>query len=97
MRRYLQKFSGEGTQGAEYYSHIINERNFDRISSLLDSTTGTVALGGNKDRSSRFFAPTVVTNVTKADSLLSEELFGPILPIIEAEFETAIEMINECA
>lgn len=93
--RYFQKFSGGASQDTDYYTHLISDRSFDRLTRLLGETKGQVVYGGDTDRSSRYFGPTVVKNVTKADSLMSEELFGPILPVISADLDTAIKTINE--
>ncbi|TVY21156.1 Aldehyde dehydrogenase 3 [Lachnellula arida] len=75
------------------YCKIINERNFDRLASLLDKTQGKLVCGGKRDRSTCFFDPTVVRDVTTSDSLLSEELFGPILPVIKANHVDAYKTI----
>ena len=79
----------DGHEQPEYYTHIINERNFDRLDRLLTQTSGQILYGGKRDRNTRFFGPTIVT-VRPDDVLLSEELFGPILPIVEADLDTAI-------
>lgn len=79
----------------EYYTHIINDRNFDRLDRLLNSTSGSIVYGGQRDRTNRFFAPTVVTGVKPSDSLFSEELFGPILPILDADLDTAFSITQQ--
>ena len=54
-----------------------------------------IITGGETDKRQRFIAPTIVTNVTASDSLMSEELFGPILPIMIVKSEDeAIDFIN---
>ncbi|OOO15091.1 Aldehyde Dehydrogenase [Aspergillus oryzae] len=78
----------------KYYSHIINERNFDRLERLLQNTSGNVVYSGQRNRDDLSFSPTIVTDIEIGDSLLSEELFGPILPIIDADLDTAISVIN---
>ncbi|KAE8371593.1 Aldehyde/histidinol dehydrogenase [Aspergillus bertholletiae] len=85
---------GDREQLPEYYSHIINERNFDRLERLLQGTSGKVVYSGQRNREDLSFGPTIVADVALGDSLLSEELFGPILPIIEADLDTAISVIN---
>lgn len=90
LSRYFDTFLGGKSNNPEYYTHIINERNFDRLDNLLKQTSGKIVYGGQRDRQSRYFAPTVVTGVKPGDSLLSEEIFGPILPIVDADFDTAI-------
>ncbi|RAK87674.1 aldehyde dehydrogenase [Aspergillus costaricaensis CBS 115574] len=87
---YFDEFTGGRDNKPDYYSRIINERNFDRLESLLDRTSGKVIYGGIRDRQNRYFGPTIVVGVSPDDPLLSEELFGPILPIIDADLDTAI-------
>jgi aldehyde dehydrogenase (NAD+) len=75
------------------YGRIINERHFDRVSALLDS--GRTVFGGQRDRSSRYIAPTVLADVKPDEPAMLEEIFGPVLPIVEVEGpEEAIAFIN---
>jgi aldehyde dehydrogenase (NAD+) len=90
LSRHFDTFLGGRDIQPDYSTHIINERNFDRLDSLLQRTSGKIVYGGQRDRQSRYFATTIVTGVKPGDSLLSEELFGPILPIVDADFDTAI-------
>jgi aldehyde dehydrogenase (NAD+) len=64
---------------------IINARNFDRLRKLLDDTVragAKVEIGGATDADQRYIAPTVLTGVTPDAAVMSEEIFGPILPIL---------------
>ncbi|MBL9017694.1 MAG: aldehyde dehydrogenase family protein [Myxococcales bacterium] len=64
---------------------IINGRNFDRLKKLLDDSVAQgarVEVGGQTDAQDRYIAPTVLTNVTGDTAIMSEEIFGPILPIL---------------
>ena len=89
-----EKFEGGGKGGlATQMGHIVNERNYDRLSGLLDKTKGKIVCGGVGDRPKLAFKPTVVDNVSTQDALLSEELFGPILPVIEADYNEATRVI----
>jgi len=93
LKQNFDKFLGEAAQQAEF-SRIVNERNFDRVSKLVDNTKGTIVYGGKNDKSARFIHPTVISDVKLEDSMLSEEIFGPVLPIITANVEEAISHIN---
>jgi aldehyde dehydrogenase (NAD+) len=73
---------------------IINQRNYDRLASLLGKTKGKIAYGGHCSAATLTMSLTVVTDVTLDDSLMSEELFGPICPVIKADYQTAIRTIN---
>ncbi len=76
------------------YGRIINERHFDRVAALLDS--GRVVIGGRYERAERYIAPTVLAEVDPHSPVMLEEIFGPILPIIEVSgLDEAIAFINE--
>ena len=63
---------------------------------LLNRTNGQVIVGGQSDESERYIAPTVVTGVTAEDSLMEEELFGPVLPVLSIDsVDDAIEFVNK--
>ena len=71
----------------EAYCRIVNERQFDRLVPLL--TDGAVAFGGRHDRGSRRIEPTVLTGVRDDAEVMQQEVFGPILPILEVAGEAA--------
>ena len=54
-----------------------------------------VVVGGESDKSQKFIAPTVMFNVTPEDKVMSEEIFGPVLPFITVNNrQEAIDFIN---
>lgn len=54
-----------------------------------------VFYGGDSDAQERYICPTILTNVNGDDSVMSEEIFGPLLPIVPVEnVQKAIEFIN---
>jgi len=61
---------------------MINEQHYQRVSDMLMRTKGSVALGGHFDPSRRKMDITVVKDVQAGDSLLEEEIFGPILALV---------------
>ncbi|CEF69169.1 Aldehyde dehydrogenase NAD(P)-dependent family and Aldehyde dehydrogenase domain and Aldehyde/histidinol dehydrogenase domain and Aldehyde dehydrogenase, N-terminal domain and Aldehyde dehydrogenase, C-terminal domain-containing protein [Strongyloides ratti] len=92
----IKEFYGENIQESPDYCRIINERHFDRIIKLLNDTKGNVIIGGDSDKNNLYISPTVVDNVKEDDSLMSEELFAPILPIMDVEsIDKAIEFIKK--
>ncbi|KAL1848453.1 hypothetical protein Plec18170_008051 [Paecilomyces lecythidis] len=88
---WMRKFVNEGR---ETLTHMINHGHFDRLNSLLEKSNGTIVYTGEHDRESKFLHPTIVKDVTMTDSLLSEELFGPILPVIKSDLDTTLKTIN---
>ncbi|WP_406327389.1 aldehyde dehydrogenase family protein [Streptomyces sp. NBC_00203] len=86
-------FGTEPQQSAEF-GRIVNERHFDRLSSLLDS--GRTVTGGASDRATKYIAPTVLADVDPKSPVMQEEIFGPILPIVTvADLDEAIGFIND--
>ncbi|PSR73048.1 hypothetical protein PHLCEN_2v11089, partial [Hermanssonia centrifuga] len=78
------------------WSKIVNVAHFNRLEKLLARTKGEIILGGKVDENLRRIAPTVVTNVKLDDPLMEEEIFGPILPIIEVEnTEEAVQIVGD--
>lgn len=90
-----KSFYPDGPLKSDSYSRIVSDAHFKRVKGLLDNTKGTVVLGGETDAAQRFIAPTIVRDVTPDDSLMSEEIFGPILPIIPVKnLDEGIELVN---
>ena len=57
--------------------------------------SGTVAIGGETDSADLFISPTILVDVKGTDPIMQEEIFGPILPIINVENAyDAIKFIN---
>jgi aldehyde dehydrogenase (NAD+) len=65
-------FYPEGPQKSESYGRIISDVAFNRLKSLIDETKGDIILGGHYDASTRFIAPTIVSNVKLDDVLMKK-------------------------
>ncbi len=72
-------------------SIIINQKHFDRITSLLNGNH-EVHFGGDFNRETRYISPTIVEIFDTESPLMSEEIFGPILPVYFYHAETEIEV-----
>lgn len=74
---------------------IVNTRQFDRLVSLIESTTGAVVAGGGFERSTLTIEPTVILDPPPDDAVMADEIFGPVLPVITIESASAaIDFIN---
>jgi acyl-CoA reductase-like NAD-dependent aldehyde dehydrogenase len=93
LRETLLEFYGDDPQKSPDFGRIVSDHHFDRLVKLLDS--GTIFHGGQHDRSDRFLAPTVLTKVSPDSPAMQEEIFGPILPVLEIEsVEEVIAFVN---
>jgi aldehyde dehydrogenase (NAD+) len=74
---------------------IVNERQFDRLTSLIESTTGSIQTGGGFDRATLTIEPTVIADPSPDDAVMADEIFGPILPVMTIEnTSAAVEYVN---
>ena len=93
LQKCLQEFYGENPANSPDYARIIHQKHFDRLANLLQS--GEVIIGGETNREQLYIAPTLLENVSLEDAVMQEEIFGPILPIIEyTDINEAISLIN---
>jgi aldehyde dehydrogenase (NAD+) len=94
LRDSVRDFYGPDPRQSPDYARIVNESHFARLERLLGD--GEVVYGGDRDATSRYFAPTALRNVPVESGIMREEIFGPILPVIPVRDVTAaIDFVNE--
>jgi len=89
----LIDFYGADPAQSPDYGRIVNNAHFERLSRLLGQ--GTIIAGGQSDRAMRYIAPTIIDNIKGQEPIMEDEIFGPLLPVIEYDDLTeAIAMVN---
>ncbi|QVY61065.1 aldehyde dehydrogenase [Cytobacillus gottheilii] len=63
------------------YTHIVSEKHFNRLQEFL--TSGQIAYGGKTNKENLSIEPTVITDVNWGSPIMGDEIFGPLLPIME--------------
>jgi aldehyde dehydrogenase (NAD+) len=87
----VTKFESEDPSG----KRIVNQRHFDRLTASLAATKGDVVIGGASDASKMSIQPTVVVDPDPAEPLMTDEIFGPILPVVTVQsLDDAIGFVN---
>ena len=93
MQQAIQEFYGDDPAQSPDYARIVNDRHFGRLSQLLSE--GTPVTGGVTDAAQRYIAPTILDQVGPDAAVMQEEIFGPILPVLEYdEISEAIAAIK---
>lgn len=93
IQRQIQLQYGEEPLHNPDYGKIINKKHFDRILGLIEEKK--IVHGGNSDRDTLRIEPTVLDNVTFADPVMQEEIFGPLMPVLVFDnLDEAIIRIN---
>jgi aldehyde dehydrogenase (NAD+) len=89
----IRRFYGDEPKLSPDYGRVINRRNFDRLVGLLGS--GKAVVGGQTDATECCIAPTALVDVSLDSPIMQEEVFGPILPVLEIDsIEAVIEWVN---
>lgn len=85
---YIKLFFGDDPLQSLDYSYIINDSRFERIATLMQE--GDILHGGSMDRSKRCIEPTLIIPHSMDTALMSEEIFGPLLPILTYEDKSEV-------
>ncbi|MUL38351.1 aldehyde dehydrogenase [Gloeocapsopsis dulcis] len=94
LQKTIQEFYGEEPEQSPDYARIINQKQFTRLAKLLQD--GEIVTGGKTNQSNYYIAPTLLDKISLDMPVMQEEIFGPILPIIEYnDLSEAIALINE--
>lgn len=92
-KKILTSFYGSDAKASPFISKIVKDRHFKRLTDFIRPEN--VAIGGKYNPLERIIEPTILINVDPSDPVMREEIFGPILPIINVKtVEEAIDFIN---
>ena len=94
LKDSIQKFFSDKPEESYSYGKIINAKQFDRISTYLSQ--GKIEYGGRTNKEKLFIEPTLLTGVSMDSTIMKEEIFGPLLPIISFNNkEEALKIIQQ--
>jgi len=96
LRIAVTDFFGADASTSDSYGRIINNRQLRRLSALMaDSDSGRVGFGGTIDAETRYIEPTVLIDPDPGSAIMTEEIFGPLLPIVSVnDIQAAIAFVN---
>lgn len=93
IKKCLTEFYGDNPANSPDYARIISQKQFERLANLIKD--GEIIVGGETNAEERYIAPTLLDDVSLTDPVMQEEIFGPILPILEyRDITEAIALIN---
>ena len=94
MINYIKVFYGDKPEENQDYPKAINQKHFERVKGLMSS--GNILAGGRVNEETRQIAPTIMDGVTWEAPVMKEEIFGPLLPIMEFdEIEDVAKMLKD--
>jgi acyl-CoA reductase-like NAD-dependent aldehyde dehydrogenase len=93
IKKCVVEFYGDDPSKSPDYSRIISRRHLERLEPLLQD--GEIAIGGQTKPEEKYIAPTVIDRISWESPVMQEEIFGPILPVLEyTDLKEAIAQIN---
>lgn len=79
----IRLFYGENPEKSNDFARVISSESVNRLSALMQN--GKIVTGGTTDPAARYVAPTVIKDIKPGDPIMQEEIFGPVLPVIDFE------------
>lgn len=95
MKEVIISYYGTDAKESIDYGRIVNERQYDRLTAILEKDSANVLYGGHSVKEDLYIEPTLLAVKSSSDAAMQDEIFGPILPILEFhQLDEAIQMIN---
>ncbi|BCS24570.1 hexadecenal dehydrogenase [Aspergillus puulaauensis] len=95
FKKAYKEFYPRGAKASPDYSRIVNEGAFHRLKGMIDNSQGKILMGGTMDEKDLFIEPTVVQVESPDDSMLVQESFGPLIPILPVDnLDEAVNIAN---
>lgn len=96
MKRSINDFYGDDIKVSESLGRIINEKHFNRLLNILESDKESLLYGGEYDEEEKYIAPSIIEVKDWNSACMKEEIFGPILPIMEySDLNEVVNAINK--
>ena len=90
----IHKQFGKDVKNSPDYPRVVNTASLNRLKEYIND--GEIYYGGNVDSTELYMEPTILTNVDVNSNVMTEEIFGPILPVIEFDnIQDIISFINK--
>ena len=94
LKHAIAQFFGSDAAASENYGKMINEKQFDRVAAYL--AQGKPLHGGKTLRGELYIEPSIIELADTTTSIMQDEIFGPVLPIISfSKQEDALAIISK--
>ena len=87
----ITELHGEDIKADKHYVRMVSDKAFERVSGYLKD--GDIIYGGRTDAQERFIEPTIIENVALDPPVMTEEIFGPIFPMITITEESFTQQV----
>lgn len=96
LEEKIKRYYGDDPEASESYARIINQSNTERLAKLIETSAESKNKPGKLNKTHRYVSPTILKAPDLNSEVMSEEIFGPVLPILPYDdLEECIQMINK--
>lgn len=99
LKKSIEKSFGADPKQSKDLCRMVNAKHYQRVKSMVDEALekgAKILIGGEFDENENYISPTVIGNVSPDSRLMQEEIFGPVLPLMNYDdIETALKLVNE--
>ena len=88
----IRNLHGNDIKEDRHYVRMVNDKAFDRVTGYFKD--GKIIYGGRTDAESRFIEPTLIEDVAPDSPLMTEEIFGPVFPVITMDGDFKVNVIE---
>lgn len=95
LKNQIELFFTLHPENSNSYCRIVSNKHFNRLRNLLEDASNKgakVEYGGRLNEKDCYLEPTIISNIAEDSTILDEEIFGPILPVIS--YKEPIEVTN---
>ncbi|MFP4844209.1 aldehyde dehydrogenase family protein [Winogradskyella sp. PE311] len=97
-KKWLSYYYRDRPKTSKSYGRIVTQKHFERLKSHIENAkdlSATIIVGGISDAKDKYIEPTLISDLKDEATILQEEIFGPILPILTySKLDEAINYIN---
>ncbi|WP_339364356.1 aldehyde dehydrogenase [Vallitalea maricola] len=94
LKKVITSYYGENIYESPDFPRIVNEKHYNRVSGLINKDK--VVFGGETVEKENYVSPTIMDNVTWDDDVMKEEIFGPLIPVLEFDkIKDVIALLND--
>lgn len=79
----VRNLHGKDIKADRHYVRMVNDKAFERVTGYIKESQ--ILYGGSFDAASRFIEPTLLDNPPLDSPVMTEEIFGPVFPVITIE------------
>ena len=88
----MKELHGDDLKADKHYVRMVNDKAFERVARYINEAK--VLYGGNRDASERYIEPTLLDNPPLDSAVMTEEIFGPVFPMITIEGEFVDSVVD---